>query len=216
MSVRFFSPEMLWFLKIRRGSGENIWAEEMKCTINMSPERRPSVSTWHPPGHRRFHLGAVLRGCAHLRALRNLQCDCETKILTWEMIIENVPKPFPGTCESWHKPSGCSEKAGSEKERKALWDIKKRKFRGPSLVAQTVKDPPANAGDPGSIPGLGRSPGEGNGYPLQYSCLENPVDRGACWATVHGLQRVGHNWETNTHTHTHTHTHFMWGSREQI
>ena len=44
-----------------------------------------------------------------------------------------------------------------------------------------------NAGDPGSIPGLGRSPGEGNGNPLQYSCLENPTDRGAWWTTVHGV-----------------------------
>ena len=44
-----------------------------------------------------------------------------------------------------------------------------------------------NAGDLGSIPGLGRSPGEGNGNPLQYSCLENPMDRGAWWATVHGV-----------------------------
>ena len=42
-----------------------------------------------------------------------------------------------------------------------------------------------NAGDPGSIPGLGRSPGEGNGNPLQYSCLENPMDGGAWQATVH-------------------------------
>ena len=42
-----------------------------------------------------------------------------------------------------------------------------------------VKNPPANAGDVGSIPGLGRSPGEGNGTPLQYSCLENPMDGGA-------------------------------------
>ena len=42
-----------------------------------------------------------------------------------------------------------------------------------------------NAGDPGSIPGSGRSPGEGNGYALQYSCLENPMDRGAWWATAH-------------------------------
>ena len=56
-----------------------------------------------------------------------------------------------------------------------------------SLVAQMVKNPPANAGEVGSIPGFGRSPGEGNGNPLQYSCLENPVDRGAWWATV---QRV--------------------------
>ena len=44
-----------------------------------------------------------------------------------------------------------------------------------------------NAGDPGSIPGSGRSPGEGNGYPLQHSCLESPPDRGGWWATVHGV-----------------------------
>ena len=50
-----------------------------------------------------------------------------------------------------------------------------------------------NAGDLGSIPGLGRSPGEDNGNPLQYSCLENPMDGGAWWATVHGVARVGHD-----------------------
>ena len=50
-----------------------------------------------------------------------------------------------------------------------------------------VKNLPANAGDLGSIPGLERSPGEGNGNPLQYSCLENSMDRGAWWATVHGV-----------------------------
>ena len=46
-----------------------------------------------------------------------------------------------------------------------------------------------NAGDPGSIPGLGRSPGEGNGNPLQYSCLENPMERGSWQATVHGVAK---------------------------
>ena len=46
-----------------------------------------------------------------------------------------------------------------------------------------------NAGDPGSIPGLGRSPGEGNSNPLQYSCLENPLDGGAWQATVHGVAK---------------------------
>ena len=46
-----------------------------------------------------------------------------------------------------------------------------------------------NAGDPGLIPGWGRSPGEGNGNPLQYSFLENPMDRGAWWATVHGVAK---------------------------
>ena len=46
-----------------------------------------------------------------------------------------------------------------------------------------------NEGDLGSIPGSGRSPGEGTGNPLQYSCLENPTDRGAWWATVHGVTK---------------------------
>ena len=50
-----------------------------------------------------------------------------------------------------------------------------------------VKTLPANAGDLDSIPGSGRSPGEGNGNPLQYSCLGSPMDRGAWWATVHGV-----------------------------
>ena len=59
-----------------------------------------------------------------------------------------------------------------------------------------VKNLPANAGDTGSIPGLGRSPGEGNDYPLQYSCLGNPMDRGAWQAVAHGVTRVRHNLAT--------------------
>ena len=59
-----------------------------------------------------------------------------------------------------------------------------------------VKNPPASAGDvkdAGSIPGLGRSPGGGSGNPLQYSSLENPMDRGAWQATVYGVTRVRHD-----------------------
>ena len=56
------------------------------------------------------------------------------------------------------------------------------------------------AGDLCSVPGSGRSPGEGNGNPLQYSCLENCMDRGPWQATAMGLQRVGHHWDT-AHTH---------------
>ena len=52
-----------------------------------------------------------------------------------------------------------------------------------------VKNPPANAGDTGSIPGLGRSPGEGNGNALQCSCVRKPIDREAWRATVHGVAR---------------------------
>ena len=51
------------------------------------------------------------------------------------------------------------------------------------------KESAYNSGDLISIPGLGRSPGEGNGYPLQYSCLKNPMDRGTWWATVHGVEK---------------------------
>ena len=61
-------------------------------------------------------------------------------------------------------------------------------FPGDSVV----KNLPANAGatgDMGLIPGSGRSPGEGNGNPLQYACLETPMDRGACWGTVHGVAK---------------------------
>ena len=66
---------------------------------------------------------------------------------------------------------------------------------GSSQVAQRLKKKknlPANAGDTGdagSIPGLGRPPGGGNGNPLQYSCLGNPMDRGAWWTTVHGIAK---------------------------
>ena len=58
-------------------------------------------------------------------------------------------------------------------------------------MALVVKDLPANVaiGDTGVIPGLGRAPGEGNGNPLQCSCLRNPMDRGAWWATVHGVTK---------------------------
>ena len=65
---------------------------------------------------------------------------------------------------------------------------------GASQVALVVKNPPANAGDirdMGLIPGSGRSPGEGHDNPLQYSCLENPMDRGAWWAAV---PRVAKSW----------------------
>ena len=67
-----------------------------------------------------------------------------------------------------------------------------------SLVAQTVKSV-CNAGDQGSILGLGSSPGEENGNPLQYSCLENPMARDWWASQSMGSQRVEHDWETNTY-----------------
>ena len=69
---------------------------------------------------------------------------------------------------------------------------------------RVVENPPANAGDAreaGSIPGLGRSSGVGNGSLLQCSCLENSMDRGVWWATVHGVAKS----QTGLNTHTHIH-----------
>ena len=65
-----------------------------------------------------------------------------------------------------------------------------------------VNNPPVNAGDKGSNPGPGRSPGEGNGNLLQYSCLGNPMERGTWWATVYGVTK-----ELATTQQLHTHTH---------
>ena len=108
----------------------------------------------------------------------------------------------------------------------------------PSLIvmgfpsSSWVKNPPANTGDPGSVPGSGRFPGEENGNLLQYSCLGNPMDWGACWGTAHGVARIrgdlvtkpppplswGHtglnttgqlSMCTHTHTRVHTHTHVL-------
>ena len=63
-------------------------------------------------------------------------------------------------------------------------------------LSSVSKESACNAGNPGLIPGLGRPPGEGNGNPLQCSCLENPMDRGAWQAAVPGVTRVGHDLST--------------------
>ena len=65
------------------------------------------------------------------------------------------------------------------------------------------KESACNVGDLGSIPDLGRSPGGGHSNSLQYSCLENLMDRGVWWATVHGISK-SQTWLTHTHIHTHT------------
>ena len=77
--------------------------------------------------------------------------------------------------------------AGCGQKQSTIWVLVTitRGFTGGSVI----KNPPANAGDTGSIPGSGRYPGEENGNPLQYSCLGNPTDRGDLWAIVHRVEK---------------------------
>ena len=99
----------------------------------------------------------------------------QTRILEWDTISSSrgPSQPRDRTCKS------------------RIFCIAGRLFTAEltSLVAQTVKASAYNVGDPGSIPGLGRSPAEGNGSPLLYSCLENHMDRGAWQATVHWVAK---------------------------
>ena len=76
------------------------------------------------------------------------------------------------------------------------------------LGSSKGKESACNAGDLGLIPGLARSSRKGNGNPLQYSCLKNPMDRGAWWPTGYGVTK-SQTWLSDSHTHTHTHTHTL-------
>ena len=87
----------------------------------------------------------------------------------------------------WTEEPGELQSIGSHRVRHPLKQLSKQASESLRLPCGSVtKNPPANAGDVGSIPDPGRSPGEGNGTPLQYSCLENSIDR-AWWATIHGV-----------------------------
>ena len=100
-----------------------------------------------------------------------------------------VLKIDPWTCENFIK-----DRDGIHwKKRKTVQKLVQPVIRLGKIVlspgGSEVKASACNAGDLGSIPGLGRSPGEGNGNPLQYSCLENPMDREVRWATVYGVAK---------------------------
>ena len=81
----------------------------------------------------------------------------------------------------------CARPSGVTHEKCSTWLVTKKTLMKLFPGGSTVKKSTCNAGDPVSIPGLGRSPGEGNSYPLHYSCLKNSMDRGAWHATVHGV-----------------------------
>ena len=116
----------------------------------------------------------------------------------------------PGWLHLWQEPliitalEGSSQKRGLQHWTCVSWDLNTNSHTGGFLGGSDSKESACNAGDLGWIPGLGRSPREGNGYPFQYSCLLNPMDRGAWWAIVHGVTQ-SQTWATKHTAYTYTH-----------
>ena len=99
---------------------------------------------------------------------------CGSPLISWRSVAVSRPSPDAAV---WLAPSPCASRLSAQGHPTAQPLLAQHHRR--QGVAQAVKASAYNDEDPGSIPGLGRSPGEGNGNPLQYSCLENPMDRGA-------------------------------------
>ena len=135
---------------------------------------------------------AAVHGVAKSRArLSDFTFTVHFHALEKEMATHSVIAwRIPGTEEPGGLPSMGSHRVGHDWSDLAAYNG--IGFPHSSFSKESI----FNAGDPGLIPGWGRSPGEGNHNPLQYSYLENPMDRGAWWATVHGVARVGHDLAT--------------------
>ena len=118
-----------------------------------------------------------------LRCWKNCRVSKSSSALTAEHVP--CPSPLSGGAHQPRAPTG--------RLLDALGDVLIRLSfcMRASLMAQTVRKSACSAINPGSIPGSGGSPGEGNGYPLQYSCLENAMGRGAWWATVCAVIKSG-------------------------
>ena len=114
-------------------------------------------------------------------------------------LLYTSPPPPPPQKKEGEETGGRKERkqGRAEKEDKEEGKTSEGKRKGGMIICQqwgfprkpVGKESACSAGDPGSIPGLGRSPGEGNDNPLQYSCLKNPMDKGTWWSTVHGVAK---------------------------
>ena len=106
---------------------------------------------------------------------------------SWASLVAQLGKTPPAIWETWVRSLGWEDplEEGKVTHSYSPWGCKESDMTERlSLSLFTMPEAP------GSIPGWGRSPGEGNGNPLQYSCLENPMDRGAWWATVHDRKEL--------------------------
>ena len=123
--------------------------------------------------------GGRRRGWQRMRWLDGITNSMDMSLSKlWELVMQSKGSQWVG--HDWVTVLNWTELLNFSKSLK-----NEHGFPGDSVV----KNLPASAGDVGLIPGLGRSPGEGNGNPLQHSCLGNPMDRGAWWATVYGVAK---------------------------
>ena len=139
-------------------------------------------------------LFAIIWTVAHQVSVHGI---LQARILGWVAILSSRDSSQPR--DRTPPSSTSSASADGFFTTSATWEIPETHCIYSHLLGQItlgfpggseVKVSASNVGDLGLIPGLGRSPGEGNGNPVQYSCLENPMDRGAWWATVHRVAKV--------------------------
>ena len=109
----------------------------------------------------------------------------DIKLPRWRRLTHRIPENLSSVLQAQHSTKSTSHFIRPSVPQLTGWVTTPHKLWGGSVV----KDPPANAGDVGSIPGARRSPGEGNGNPLQYSCLGNPMGRGAWRVIVRGVTK---------------------------
>ena len=171
------------------GLGSGCLASNAGSTAHLLCDRGQGTS----PQSLRSHIGegGKTAGVVTLKAIRHRECRRQEAICRRGLLHLRERDPQwisrPQTCGgNWRRPPGewAVIISGMEQSELAVPE------RGCTVYSGSeVKASACNAGDLGSIPGLGRYPGEGNGNPLQYSYLENPMDAGAWWATVHGVTK---------------------------
>ena len=150
-----------------------------------------SHSSYHNTKSFKFGLQCTLSICLFLKPVKSLVPQDHSSINT-DSVPQMVALPHPHACmlDFSCSPTCCSFILHLLPKifcHSLIWLFPTPPSGFPG--GSEVKASACNVGDLGSIPGSGRSPGEGNGNPLQYSCLENPMDRGAWWATVHGVAK---------------------------